>query len=44
MEDVVKRFNALKPNSLSAEEGYFKKDENEYLGAVEWTLGEKILM
>lgn len=41
MEDVVKRFNALKPNSLSAEEGYFKKDENEYLGAVEWTLGEK---
>lgn len=41
MEDVVKRFNALKPNSLTAEEGYFKKDENEYLTAVDWTVGEK---
>ncbi|MEA5257404.1 peptidylprolyl isomerase [Arcicella aquatica] len=43
MEDVVKRFNALKPNSLTAEEGFFKKDENEYLKDVEWTVGEKNL-
>ncbi len=40
MEDVVKRFNALKPGSLSAEERYFKKGENEYLDAVQWAVGQ----
>ncbi len=40
MEDVVKRFNALKPGSLTAEERYFKKGDNEYLDSVNWTIGE----
>lgn len=40
MEDVVKRFNALKPNSLTAEQHYFKKGENEYIDTVPWTVGE----
>ena len=40
MEDVVKRFNALKPGSLTAEERYFKKGENEYLDTINWTVGE----
>ena len=35
MEDVVKRFNALKANSLTAEEKFFKKGENEI-----WPLGQ----
>jgi peptidyl-prolyl cis-trans isomerase SurA len=40
MEDVVKRFNALKPGSLTAEERYFKKGENEFVDMVAWTIGE----
>ncbi|MEA5458949.1 peptidylprolyl isomerase [Arcicella sp. LKC2W] len=40
MEDVVKRFNALKPGSLTAEERYFKKGENEYLDNANWVVGE----
>ena len=40
MEDVVKRFNALKPGSLTAEERYFKKGENEFLDSMNWTIGE----
>jgi peptidyl-prolyl cis-trans isomerase SurA len=37
---VVKRFNALKPGSLTAEERFFKKGENEYLDSINWTVGE----
>jgi peptidyl-prolyl cis-trans isomerase SurA len=40
MEDVVKRFNALKPGSLTAEEHYFKKGENEFVDMAAWTVGE----
>lgn len=40
MEDVVKRFNALKPGSLTAEERYFKKGENEYMDNINWVVGE----
>jgi peptidyl-prolyl cis-trans isomerase SurA len=40
MEDVVKKYNALKPGSLTAEERFFKKEDNEYLDAVPWTIGE----
>lgn len=40
MEDVVKRFNALKPGSLTAEERYFKKGENEFLDSMNWAIGE----
>jgi peptidyl-prolyl cis-trans isomerase SurA len=40
MDDVVKRFNALKPGSLTAEERYFKKGDNEFLDSINWTLGE----
>ncbi len=40
MEDVVKRFNALKPGSLTAEEHYFKKGENEFVDMAAWMVGE----
>ncbi len=40
MEDVVKRFNALKPGSLTAEERFFKKGDNEFLDSINWTVGE----
>ena len=40
MDDVVKRFNALKPGSLTSEERYFKKGDNEFLDSINWTLGE----
>ncbi|WP_052354311.1 peptidylprolyl isomerase [Flectobacillus major] len=41
MEDVVKRFNALKANSLTAEEKFFKKGENEIVDLAAWTVGEQ---
>jgi peptidyl-prolyl cis-trans isomerase SurA len=41
MDDVVKRFNALKPESLEAKEGYFKKGVSPVIDAIEWTLGPK---
>ena len=41
MDDVVKRFNALKPNSLTAEEGFYKKEGNEYLNNIAWEVGER---
>lgn len=40
MDDVVKRFNALKPGSLTADERYFKKGENDFLDSIAWTVGE----
>ena len=40
MEDVVKRYNALKPGSLTAEERFFKKGDNDIIDATPWTLGE----
>jgi peptidyl-prolyl cis-trans isomerase SurA len=41
MEDVVKRFNALKPESLEAKEGYFKKGASPVIDAIEWSIGPK---
>lgn len=41
MEDVVKRFNALKPESLEAKEGYFKKGVSPVIDAAEWKVGGK---
>jgi peptidyl-prolyl cis-trans isomerase SurA len=41
MDDVVKRFNALKPESLEAKEGYFKRGVSPVIDAVEWTVGPK---
>jgi peptidyl-prolyl cis-trans isomerase SurA len=41
MDDVVKRFNALKPESLEAREGYFKKGDSPVVDAVEWKVGPK---
>jgi peptidyl-prolyl cis-trans isomerase SurA len=41
MDDVVKRFNALKPESLEAKEGYFKKGVSAVMDGVEWSLGPK---
>jgi peptidyl-prolyl cis-trans isomerase SurA len=40
MEDVVKKYNALKPGSLTAEEHFFKKGDNEFVDATPWTVGE----
>lgn len=40
MDDVVKRFNALKPGSLTAEERFFKKGDNEFLDSIKWEVGE----
>jgi peptidyl-prolyl cis-trans isomerase SurA len=39
MDDVVKRFNTLKPNSLTAEERYFKRGENEFVDVANWAVG-----
>jgi peptidyl-prolyl cis-trans isomerase SurA len=39
MDDVVKRFNALKPESLVAKEGYFKKGASPVIDAIEWKVG-----
>ena len=41
MEDVVKRFNAIKPMSLLAEEGFFKRGENAILDSIPWEVGKK---
>jgi peptidyl-prolyl cis-trans isomerase SurA len=41
MEDVVKRFNAIKPQSLVAEEGYFIKGQNPVLDGVAWEVGKQ---
>jgi len=40
MDDVVKRFNAIKPQSLEAVEGYFVKGQNAYLDELPWTVGK----
>lgn len=40
MDDVVKRFNAIKPSSLTAEEGFFKKGDNKYVDALNWAVGD----
>ncbi|MHA8079623.1 peptidylprolyl isomerase [Aquirufa regiilacus] len=41
MEDVVKRFNAIKPQSLIAEEGYFIKGQNPLLDGIAWEVGKQ---
>ncbi len=41
MEDVVKRFNSIKPQSLIAEEGYFVKGQNALLDGVSWEIGKQ---
>jgi peptidyl-prolyl cis-trans isomerase SurA len=41
MEDVVKRFNAIKPQSLVAEEGYFIKGQNSVLDGLAWEVGKQ---
>jgi peptidyl-prolyl cis-trans isomerase SurA len=40
MDDVVKRFNAIKPQSLEAGEGYFVKGQNAYLDELPWEIGK----
>ena len=41
MEDVVKRFNAIKPNSLDAKEGLFNKGENAILDSIPWEISKR---
>ncbi len=41
MDDVVKRFNSIKPNSLEAQEKYFLKGENGYVDALGSQIGHK---
>lgn len=40
MDDVVKRFNAIKPMSLIAEEGFFKRGESSILDSISWESGK----
>jgi len=40
-EDLVKRFNALKPKSVEVKEGYFKKGDSPIIDAVDWSVGSK---
>jgi peptidyl-prolyl cis-trans isomerase SurA len=40
MEDVVKRFNAIKPQSLEAREGYFVKGQEPLLDGIAWEVGK----
>jgi peptidyl-prolyl cis-trans isomerase SurA len=41
MEDVVKRFNAVKPMTLEAEEGMYVKGQHPLLDAMAWEVGKK---
>ncbi|MHA8066921.1 peptidylprolyl isomerase [Aquirufa sp. ROCK2-A2] len=41
MEDVVKRFNSIKPNSLEAKELYFYKGDNVFVDASESQIGKR---
>jgi peptidyl-prolyl cis-trans isomerase SurA len=40
MDDVVKRFNSVKPLSLDATEGLFKRGENAILDSISWEPGK----
>lgn len=40
-EDLVKRFNALKPKSVEVIEGYFKKGDSPIIDAIDWSIGAK---
>jgi peptidyl-prolyl cis-trans isomerase SurA len=40
MEDVMKRFNAIKPQSLEAEEAYFVKGQKAVLDELPWEPGK----
>jgi peptidyl-prolyl cis-trans isomerase SurA len=41
MDDVIKRFNAIKPKSLVAEEGYYLKGQNALLDGIAWEVGKQ---
>jgi peptidyl-prolyl cis-trans isomerase SurA len=43
MEDVVKRFNAVKPMTLVAEEGMYVKGQHSILDALPWLVSKKTL-
>ena len=40
-EDLVKRFNALKPKSVEVKEDYFKKGDSPIIDAIDWSIGTK---
>ena len=41
MEDAVKRFNAVKPASLRAEEGFYEKGQQSILDGLPWVVGKQ---
>ncbi len=43
MDEVVRKFNALRPKSLTAEEKYYKKGDNELIDIINWTEGEQMI-
>jgi peptidyl-prolyl cis-trans isomerase SurA len=43
MEDVVKRFNAVKPMTLVAEEGMYVKGQQPLLDSMPWEVGKKTM-
>lgn len=40
-EDLVKKFNALKPKSVEVKEGFFKKGDSPIIDAIDWSIGTK---
>jgi peptidyl-prolyl cis-trans isomerase SurA len=44
VKDVEKALNSLKIGSISIQDGVFIKDQNKYLNAAQWEVGEQMLM
>jgi peptidyl-prolyl cis-trans isomerase SurA len=40
-QDIVKQFNGLRAESLSVQEGFFKKGSNKYLEDTPWVTGQR---
>ncbi len=43
-KDVEKRFNRKEANTVSIEEGYFKKGDNKYIDAFKWETGTQSMI
>jgi peptidyl-prolyl cis-trans isomerase SurA len=43
-KDIEKRFNRKEANSVSIEEGYFKKGDNKYVDAFKWETGSQSII
>ncbi|WP_337045196.1 peptidylprolyl isomerase [Emticicia sp. 17c] len=43
-KDVEKRFNRKEPNSVTIEDGYFKRGDNPYVDAFKWEVGSQSII